>query len=649
MNSQCVMPRLVWLLLLGLVLYSSLLPAQSLTRPVHELAGQLSFYYDADQQLTLDDLLEMEAAFVPLSGDLSLGYQTGTAWLKFTLRNPDAVPYEGWLEVRPAHLDQVIFYQQNKAGVWQAEVQGDNSLWSPRRIQHRNSVFELYLEPDTTRTYYLQIHTTSNLAVSPQIWQPEAMTRHFGREMLLVGGFLVTAWLLALINAMQAWVIKERLYLIYAAYLTSLAGFFFMSEGVAHFLLAWDQPLRAEPWISLLHSLLLLLTWWLLRDLVQIKQHYPRLDRLLCWLHGSLLLLNLFAILGGWDDWLKSWLWQAFIAQVLFNLLLALLLASQGQRVARFYLMAFGPMLLGALFTLLGTLGLLQFKFWNNNLSMMASLAHMFLMQLTVNHRVYAAKRAYEQARDQALHQALEQEQLSGLDQQQFLRRVAHEFRTPLAAIQSANELLSLTAGKNPELLTKSLEYQRQSLDKLMQLVDKALHLEDVERLQWRRDVAQVDCQLLVKKVLDSLQPLIQVRQAQLEWRVSGSLAGDTQLLESLMYQLLDNALRHNPMGRTLRIQGQQQAEHYCLKVCDDGVGIAPKDQQRIFGKFQRVDGAAESGLGMGLYIADRIVRLHGGQLLLESTLGQGSCFIIQLPNIAPQQSQAAQHNQVAQ
>lgn len=631
-----------WLLLLllcGSLFFTSLLQAQPLTRPVHELSGQLSFFYDADNRLTLDNLLEVEQAFTPLTGDLSLGYQTGTAWLKFTLRNPDAVPYEGWLEVRPAHLDQVIFYQQNKAGVWQTEIQGDNHQWSQRRIQHRNSVFELYLEPDTTRTYYLQIHTTSNLAASLRLWQPEAMTRHFGREMLLMGGFLVAALLLALINTMQSLVMKERIYAVYAVYLLALALFLSMTEGIAHFLLAWDQPLRAEPWISLLHSLLILFTWWLLRDLVQLQRHHPRLDRLLWVFHSALLSLGLIAILGGWDTELKSWLWQIFVLQVVFNLFLALWLAIHGNRAARFYLLAFGPLMLAGLVTIFGLLGLIQLKFWNNQLSIIASLIHMLLMQLTVNDRVYAAKKAYEKARDQALNQALEEEQQAGLDQQQFLRRVAHEFRTPLAAIQSANELLAVTAGKNPELLAKSLEYQRQSLDKLIQLVDKALHLEDVERLQWRRDVAQVECHPLVQKVLNQLQPLIQQRQAQVEENISGSLAGAPQLLETLLLQLLDNALRHNPPGRILRIDGRSLPGLYRLTVRDNGVGIPVEDQQRIFGKFQRGIEVTEPGLGMGLYVAQRIVRLHGGQLLLDSKPEHGSCFIVELPDAPPEQN----------
>ncbi|MBE0507694.1 MAG: sensor histidine kinase [Marinospirillum sp.] len=625
-------------LLLVLLLFSTLLQAQTLMRPVQDLAGQLLFFYDADNRLTLNDLLAKEQAFIPLDGDLNLGYQPGTAWLKFTLTNHYDRTYEGWLEVRPAHLDHVILYQPAGNKQWRVEIQGDNSRWAHRSVQHRTSVFELRLDAGETRTWYLQIQTTSNLAASLRIWEPEAMTRHLGREMLMMGGFLVAALLLALINAMQSVVMRERIYGIYAAYLMALALFLSMTEGIAHFLLAWDQPLRAEPWISLLHSLLILLTWWLLRDLVQLQRHYSRLDRWLWVFHGVLLFLGLMAIAGGWDAWLKPWLWQVFMLQVMFNLLLAIWLAVRGNRAARFYLLAFGPLMLAALVTIFGLLGLIELKFWNNALSIAGSLVHMLLMQLTVNDRVYAAKRAYEKARDEALNRALEEEQQAGLDQQQFLRRVAHEFRTPLAAIQSANELLSVTGGNNPELLSRSLEHQRQSLDKLTQLVDKALQLENFERLQWRRDVAQIECRPLVQKVLSQLKPLIQQRQTQVEQDISGSLAGDPQLLETLLLQLLDNALRHNPPGRTLRIDGQALPGLYRLMVWDNGLGIPVADQQRIFGKFQRGAEVTESGLGMGLHVAERIARLHGGQLLLESEPGQGSCFIVELPDVGPEQ-----------
>lgn len=600
-----------------------------------EKGGQLYFLYDPDNTLEIQDIAgSMQDAFSPLSDDLSLGYQPGTAWLKLRLTNHSKQTHERWLEVRPAHLDQVLLYQPGDHG-WQTRVKGDNAPWANRHIQHRTSVFHLQLAPGETQTWYLQIKTTGNLAASLRLWEPADMLKHQGREMLVLGGFLVAALLLALINLLQAVAIRERIYAVYGAYLLTIAVFISLVEGLAHYVFASSEPLYLEPWISLLHSLLILLTWWLLRDLVHLQRLYPRLDRTINWLQGLLFVVGVAFLLLGWDAQLKPWLWKIFIVQLLFNLLLASLLAVKGNRSARFYLIAFGLLLISALFNTLSLLGWVQLEVWDNVLPALASLIHMLLMQLTINDRVYTAKRAYEKARDRTLHQALEEEQQAGLEQQQFLRTVAHEFRTPLAAIQSANELLEVTGAKNESLFKRSLEHQRLSLNKLSQLVDKALSLEDFERMQWRRDVALVDWEPLVQQVLARLQSALDDKKAKVAVQVDGSLAGDLQLLETLVFHLLDNALKHNPVGCKIRIEGHNAAGWYQLKVVDEGVGIAKEEQQRIFGKFQRGSQVTEPGLGLGLYMVDRITRLHGGKLSMVSHPNQGSSFTIELPNVA--------------
>lgn len=604
---------------------------------VAELEEEASvyFFYDAENSLEIQDIQDLDSEFFALlDSDLNLGYQSGSVWLKFSLSNHSSKAIERWLEVRPAHLDDVRLHRPTDQG-WKVAVQGDRHPWSGRSIQYRTSVFGIELAPDETQTFYLQIRSTGSLAASLKLWEPSAMIQHQGREMLILGGFLVAALLLALMNILQSVAMMERLYAVYGAYLLVIAVFLAMAEGVIHYLLSRNEPLYLEPWISLFHSLLILLTWSLLREVVHLQRYYPRLDRGANWLHGLLFLVGIISIPLGWDADLKPWLWQIFIAQLLFNLLLACWLVFKNNRSARFYLLAFGPLLLAALFNTLSLLGWVQLNIWDNVLPALASLVHMLLMQLTVNDGVYTAKKAYEKARDAALNQALEEEQQAGLEQQQFLRTVANEFRTPLAAIQSANELLSLMGTHNPTRFEKNLERQRHSLNRLSQLVDNALSLESFEQMQWRRDVAQVDFGPLAQQVISELRPLIAARDAKVELNVAGSLAGDYQLLKTALHHLVDNALKHNPKGCKIQIDGNNAAGCYRLSVTDDGVGIPEEEQKWILGKFQRGAKATEPGLGIGLYMVDRIIRLHGGKLSLVSRANQGSQFYAELPDLA--------------
>jgi two-component system, OmpR family, sensor histidine kinase SenX3 len=109
------------------------------------------------------------------------------------------------------------------------------------------------------------------------------------------------------------------------------------------------------------------------------------------------------------------------------------------------------------------------------------------------------------------------------------------------------------------------------------------------------------------------------------------SLQADPRLLGSAIHDLVVNALKYSPVEKPVRVR--IEAEKNCVAVSDEGIGIAPVDQARIFDKFERVTSvAAEQSTGLGLPFVKEVVERHGGQLRVESELGKGSTFIVELP-----------------
>jgi signal transduction histidine kinase len=112
-------------------------------------------------------------------------------------------------------------------------------------------------------------------------------------------------------------------------------------------------------------------------------------------------------------------------------------------------------------------------------------------------------------------------------------------------------------------------------------------------------------------------------------------VAGDKTALQQLLNILLDNAVKYTPTPGRINLSLEERDDKAVLKVADSGIGIAPEDQTRIFERFYRADKARSrelGGAGLGLAIALWIVQQHHGSIEVESTLGEGSAFVVQLP-----------------
>jgi signal transduction histidine kinase len=235
--------------------------------------------------------------------------------------------------------------------------------------------------------------------------------------------------------------------------------------------------------------------------------------------------------------------------------------------------------------------------------------------------RLEAARRDLERQRDE------------------FFSSVSHDLRTPVAAIKAAIGvvLANEPAGISPALhrLLGNIDL---AADELATLIEDLL---EIARLQagrvelWR---SHVDVRDVVNRSLGAIEPLLHVRSQQLELRMPESpvvAAVDAERVGRALRNLLGNAQKYGREHGLVRVMVESRAEDVCISVTDDGPGIAPEDQERIFERFYRVSGASSAGpagTGLGLAIARGIVELHGGKLWVESTPGHGSTFRMQLP-----------------
>lgn len=222
-----------------------------------------------------------------------------------------------------------------------------------------------------------------------------------------------------------------------------------------------------------------------------------------------------------------------------------------------------------------------------------------------------------------------------------FVANVSHEIRTPLTAIKGFVETLHTGGVDDPEESARFLGIVRRHVDRLDSIIEDLLCLSRIEQ----DDNAQT-LQLKMQPVKEVFATAIQICRSKAEQKQiainpmcpDGFQAKfDASLLEQAVVNLLDNAIKYSDAGSAIELQAARIEGRVHISVRDQGIGIAKKHLPRLFERFYRVDKARSrklGGTGLGLAIVKHIAKAHGGSISVESKLGQGSIFTLELPAI---------------
>jgi signal transduction histidine kinase len=220
----------------------------------------------------------------------------------------------------------------------------------------------------------------------------------------------------------------------------------------------------------------------------------------------------------------------------------------------------------------------------------------------------------------------------------QFVANMSHELRTPLAAILGYAELMQ--EGFYEPLGQKSLDALtriRSNGKHLLGLINTVLDIAKIESGQFTLNMAEYAIEIVVETVRSATESLAQNKKLALKTEVAKALPiglGDEQRLTQVLLNLVGNAIKFTDTGE-VRVTAKAVNGHFYVSVTDTGPGIPAEHQTRIFEQFHQVDSSntkAKGGTGLGLAIAKQIVEMHGGRIRVESALGKGSTFRMELP-----------------
>jgi signal transduction histidine kinase len=522
--------------------------------------------------------------------------------------------------VSPTFLDSVELYVVQPDGSVRTELTGDHSPQSGRAIQSRHFLIPVELITGSAE-YYLRVRTSSTLTLGVTLWQPDAYINFVSRENMFYGvlfGLTLTAVVICLIGG--GW-FRESFYFAMAVFLLCNGLAHFTVNGFDQYLLYpesthWpDRMLTFSAFAAGVSGVCLYLVF------LQPKSFYPRFT-VFCWGVAGLSAVAALASLLGYPSPLLSGIGALILLASMF--VLTLLMVPHRFTPAMLMLILFVPQLLTLCLQIARNFSLLPMTFWTTHIWAITSMLQIPFVALVVMLRVRAQEKAYLIEKEKTrLHRDL-------------FSMVSHELRTPLAVVSSALANIELqTANSHPELAPR-FSRANLGLARLNTLIDNALaedRLQD-EGIQLQRQwitIQELIAQLRELRVIEPPHFLrLHVPDEPL------ALYADPHWLGLALLNLLDNAVKYSPAGGQIDVIVGRENHMAFIQIIDEGIGIPAEAVGNIFDKFFRADNALKlqgsSGLGLGLFLVQTVVSLHGGQLEYRPNPKGGSIFTCSLP-----------------
>ncbi|MEA2577330.1 MAG: hypothetical protein QOD78_918 [Chloroflexota bacterium] len=249
---------------------------------------------------------------------------------------------------------------------------------------------------------------------------------------------------------------------------------------------------------------------------------------------------------------------------------------------------------------------------------------------------------AEQEALSLRLEQTVAALEAAGAAKSDFLASMSHELRTPLNAIIGFSSLMANQAEVDGALSVPRewVEHIRSGGEHLLTLINDVLDLAKVEAGRLELATETIDLGHAIAASVAGLRPLADRKHQPVDVRMESSIMieADPGRLRQILYNLLSNAIKYTPEGGCIEVAARRADSEIRIAVRDEGVGIAPDDQERVFEEFRQVGDQAQrmSGTGLGLALTRRLVEAHGGRIELASTPGSGSTFTVILPDHLP-------------
>jgi len=218
-----------------------------------------------------------------------------------------------------------------------------------------------------------------------------------------------------------------------------------------------------------------------------------------------------------------------------------------------------------------------------------------------------------------------------------FVSNASHELKTPLSSIKLLSDSVLSMGELDEESVREFMADINGEVDRLTKIIDRLLSLTKLDVGDEKLDLKVTDLNEMADRIVKSLTPVSEAKKVVLTNATNKEALAmvDREKFWQVVYNITDNAVKYTPSGGTVTVYVFNEGEFCRIEIVDTGIGIPEEDVNKIFDRFYRVDKARareSGGTGLGLSIANDVVMMHEGKILVDSTEGVGTKFIIIVP-----------------
>lgn len=232
-----------------------------------------------------------------------------------------------------------------------------------------------------------------------------------------------------------------------------------------------------------------------------------------------------------------------------------------------------------------------------------------------------------------SFNQMMEKLERAFTQQKQFSSNAAHELKTPLAAIRTNIEVLNLSENPDQKEYQETIEVIQRNTERLINLVDGLLRINDEKKMLI---CESIDTEQMLEEIIELLK--YEIKKNDLKIQIDNKLPvlyGSASSFYTVLENLIENAIKYNKKEGIVQIVLKEEAGQTIIQVKDTGEGIKEEDLTHIFEPFYRTDPSRSrkaGGSGLGLALVQNIVEIWHGEILVESKHGEGTCFLVTIP-----------------
>ena len=567
----------------------------------------------------------------------SFGLTSSVFWFVVDIAYKGDLNQNYIIELYPSYLDEVDIYWIKDGQIEIHQVHGDLKNFSTRIIKHRNFISRMQLKTDDNFRLLIRVRTNAALLLEPKLSLETYFWEHDTHEIAIHFIYFGIMLVMSLYNALIYFTIRQRSYLYYVLYTTTLTLFQACYLGLDYQYFWPDQSFIHERSILFFVGLS---NWSLIYfslSFLNINQTMPQFANvmkstavfslfmcLVCFFVSPNISIKLLTLLG--------------ILTCLMCITSGIWRVKQGDSAAIYYLLAFFMYVICAVLFGLLNLNILPKMFITNYGLQIGSASQVVLFSFALARWFKGLQEQNIEIQKKMNQQLKEREKARTL----FFNNTSHELRTPLNGIIGFLELVVKNRyGEIPEKATEQLNKTIRLAQSLTLQVNTILDLAKSQRGELKVQIQQFSLREL-KDDIDALAEGLNLKasNASYESRLNTDndrFIGDKNKVYAIIRNLIGNAFKFGAVNRPNKVMVVLKVDKtgFSLRVSDTGIGIAPEDHGKIFEEFRQLQSDARrtyEGTGLGLKMVNDYVTVMGGEIALDSSLDRGTVLEVRLP-----------------